>query len=53
MTNMSKDVLNHAKEISKWLKENAHPYVSIKISNDGVETNSIEEKIPSTELEKH
>ncbi|WP_411955114.1 hypothetical protein ACKXGF_04960 [Alkalibacillus sp. S2W] len=49
---MNKDVIEHARAISNWLRHSANPYVSIEITDADVKVTSVEESVPTTEVEK-
>ncbi|WP_169870942.1 hypothetical protein [Shouchella patagoniensis] len=50
---MNNEVIRHGTAISKWLKENANPYVAIVITDEGVRMTSVEDFSPLTEVDKN
>lgn len=46
MKTLPEDLQKKAQEISKYLKENKHPYVTVEINGDGVKVTEVTEFTP-------
>lgn len=43
---MDAEVVEHAKAVSKWLRENKNPHATIEITDEGLKMKSDEQFIP-------